>query len=297
MNDNVIPFPGQNELSGMKSSQMVAKNVAKGKKVTQKQAFGALMEMRQMVDGVIGAVGRLGQSQVGFENILTRIDTNLGVLMSMLIDQGTFTQEDWTVAWKKYVLDPQEEGLTKHIEEMKKGSAEDAFFAEIANMVRTHNWPDREVEEGDKKKKVPGKQVKDFYIQMVLNPATRRQALVDIRKDIPNVPELNLEELEKTDETEATEDRKMPDCKYCGQPECEYCSALSLEDQIVETVKEVIDETVVIDLAKVRARKEAREEEEAVEVEPGTGNSHTFRPAQKEAERNRIANEAGTEVA
>jgi hypothetical protein len=232
MNDNVIPFPGKKELEGMKSSQMVAKNVSKGKKVTQQQAFGALLEMRQMVDGVINAVGRLSQAQVGYENILQRIDTNLGVLMSMLIDKEVFAQEDWDAAWQKYVIQPQEEALTKHIEEMKKGSAEDAFFAEVVNMVRAFDWQDREVEEGENKKKVSGKQVKEFYIQMLLNPATRRQALADVRKDIPDVPELNLEELEKADEKEAvekTEDRKMPDCKYCGQPDCEYCSSLELE--------------------------------------------------------------------
>lgn len=235
MNDNVIPFPGKKELEGMKSSQMVAKSVAKGKKVTQQQAFGALLEMRQMVDGVINAVGRLSQAQVGYENILTRIDTNLGVLMSMLIDKEVFTQGDWDEAWQKYVLKPQEEALTKHIEEMKKGSAEDAFFAEVVNMVRAFDWPEREVNE----KKVSGKQVKEFYIQMLLNPATRRQALVDVRKDIPEVPELDLEELEKEDEkvaVEKLEDRKMPDCKYCGQPDCEYCSSLELADTAEEEV-------------------------------------------------------------
>jgi hypothetical protein len=229
MNDNVVQFPGKEELEGMKSSQMVAKNVAKGKKVTQQQAFGALLEMRQMVDGVINAVGRLSQAQVGYENILSRIDTNLGVLMSMLIDNKVFSQDDWNEAWQKYVVKPQEEALTKHIEDMKKGSAEDAFFAEVVNMVRTHDWPEREVED----KKVSGKQVKDFYIQMLLNPATRRQALADVRKDIPEVPELNLEELEKEDEetaVEKKEDRKMPDCKYCGQPDCEYCGSLELEN-------------------------------------------------------------------
>jgi hypothetical protein len=245
MNDNnVVQFPGQKELDGMKSSQMVAKNVAKNKKVTQQQAFGALLEMRQMVDGVINAVGRLSQAQVGYENILQRLDTNLGVLMSMLIDKEVFSQEDWDTAWKKYVLDPQEEALTKHLDEMKKNSAEDAFFAEVINMVRTHDWPEREAQD----KKVSGKQVKDFYVQMLLNPATRRQALVDVRKDIPEVPELNLEELEKEDEKKAKDekDRKMPDCKYCGQPDCEYCAALELENAQAEEKPEA-DETPIVD--------------------------------------------------
>jgi hypothetical protein len=238
MNDNVIQFPGKEELAGMRSSQAVAKNVAKGKKVTQQQAFGALLEMRQMVDGVINATGRLSQSQVGFENILQRIDTNLGVLMSMLIDKEVFTQEDFKEAWNKYVLKPQEDALTKHIDQLKEGSGEDAFFAEVINMVRAFDWPEREIND----QKIAGNQVKEFYMQMLLNPATRLQALPDIRKDIPEVPELDLEALQKETPaeapvvTETEEDRSMPDCKYCGQPECEYCSSLELADVAEEKV-------------------------------------------------------------
>jgi hypothetical protein len=237
--DNVIQFPGKDSLEGMQNSQRLAKNVSKGKKVTQQQAFGALLEMRQMVDGVINAVGRLSQAQTGYENILQRIDTNLGVLMSMLIDKDVFTKEDWTEAWAKYVLKPQEDALTKHIDDMKLGSAEDAFFAEVVNMVRSHDWPEREISG----KPVSGQQVKDFYIQMLLNPATRRQALTDVRKDLPDVPELNLEELAATDKakeetvveesTSSEENRAMPDCKYCGKTDCEFCNSIE-ESAVIE---------------------------------------------------------------
>jgi hypothetical protein len=99
-------------------------------------------------------------------------------------------------------------------------------------MVRNHDWPEREVND----KKFSGKQVKDFYIQMLLNPATRRQAIVDVRKDLPEVPELNLEELEKTDEKEekqkdGNEARQMPECRYCGEDNCGFCNPTAPEDQ------------------------------------------------------------------
>lgn len=225
MNDNVIQFPGQKELQGMRASQMVAKSVAKGKKVTQQQAFGALLEMRQMMDSTIGAIGRLTQTQQGFESILERIDTNLGVLMSMLIDMEVFTKEDFEAAWKKYVTDPQEANLSKHVEKLKESSAEDAFFAEVITMVRDFDWEDREVND----KTVSGKQVKDFYVQMLVNPTTRHQALVDVRKDVPGIPEMNLPKEKDVPAPPKTDtERAMPDCKYCG--ECDYCKSLEEEE-------------------------------------------------------------------
>jgi hypothetical protein len=242
MNDIILPEEG-------KASKLVAKSVAKGKKVSQQQAFGAMMEMRQMVEACLNNVGRLAQSQTQFEGILQRLDTNLGVLMSMLIDKEVFSKEDWEQAWDQYVIQPQEDALTKHLEEMKKNSAEDAFFSEVITMVRGHTFEDREVQG----QQFEGKQVKEFYMQMLLNPATRRQALVDVRKDIPEIPELNLEEMEQKDEAEAQEtERQMPDCKYCGT--CEFCQSLEekREEAFGEALRENPDalETEVIEVTE-----------------------------------------------
>jgi len=238
-NDNVIPFPGKEELAGMKSSTMVAKNVAKNKKVTQQQAFGALLEMRQLVDGVINAVGRLSQSQVEYEKILQQVDMNFRVLMHTLLDNKVISEENWETSWNKYVTEPHEKAIDDQIEEMKKNSAEDAYFAEVLTMVRKHEWPEREVNGN----KVDGSIVKNFYTQMLMNPATRKQALGDLRKDIPEIPEYNSEEPEEESVQEET--RAMPDCKYCGKPDCEFCNSLK-ENEIVDC--EFVEDKAIVEI-------------------------------------------------
>ena len=217
---DVVDFPGKEQLANMHSSRQVAKNVAKGKKITQQQALGALLEMRQIVDGTVNAVGRLSQSMVGYEQILQRIDVNMGTLMTMLKDLGVYEEEDWKAAWKKCVLDPQEKAIAARIEKMKKESAEDAFFAEVLEMVRAYEFAGREING----QQVSGDQLRDFYTQMLLNNQARRQVLDDLRKDMPETPELDLEALARKDEQEATEDTKHPDCHYCGKDDCEFCN-------------------------------------------------------------------------
>jgi hypothetical protein len=215
------------QLEGMKVSQMVAKSVAKGKKVSQQQAFGALLESRQMINGITNTVGRVVQAQMEYEKFLQQINTNLGVLMSMLIDKSVYSQDDWKEAWEKYVIKPQEEAIDKRIEDMKTASAEDAFFAEVLNMVRSHDWQDREVNG----KTYTGKQVRNFYVQMLLDPNTRYPALDDLRKEIPEIPELNLGKLGENEEEVQIEERQMPECKYCGLPTCSFCNQLAEDEK------------------------------------------------------------------
>lgn len=239
-NDNVVPFPGHDELKDMRFSKKVAQNVSKGKKVSQQQAFGALLEMRQMVNNVIQSLSRVVQSQMEYERIIQGIDTNLSVLTSLLIDKEVISQQDLDGAWEKYVVEPQEKAMDKHIEKMKAQSAEEAFFAEVLTMVRAHEWPTRTVGEQE----YTSKQIRDFYVQMLLNPGTRKQILDEIRKEIPEVPNLDFEKLaelnqeDQPEDQKPTEARKLPDCRYCGKEDCAFCNPPVEEETVDDEPKD-----------------------------------------------------------
>jgi hypothetical protein len=218
--DNVIQFPNAN------SSNKALRDAAKGKKVSQKKALSAMVETHQMMQALQNTMGRLANSQVGLEQVLERLDMNFNVLMKMLQDLEVFDDEKWEAAWEKYVVKPQEEALTKHIEELKQKSAEDAYFGHVMELVRKHEFEEFE-QDGQN---ITSKAQRDYYINMLANPAIRRQVLEAVRQKIPYVPVADFTafeqaETEKVRDPEETDvDQKHPNCHYCGKDDCEFCN-------------------------------------------------------------------------
>ncbi|MCW4026589.1 MAG: hypothetical protein NWE76_03775, partial [Candidatus Bathyarchaeota archaeon] len=62
---------------GMKSFE---KKIAKGKKVTQQDAFRALMEMRQMVNMLMTGQQKLGSMTINLDKAMIETYTNLAML-------------------------------------------------------------------------------------------------------------------------------------------------------------------------------------------------------------------------
>lgn len=192
MPDNIIQM---DMFRNKKSIQRVEKKVAKGKKVTQQEAFGALMEMRTVV-------GAMMQSLNGLSQTVINQDAALHVIIRMLDENGM----DFTEYWKKYMKPPEEEKtdeekLQDTLEEMKKSSADEVFFAEVIDRVRNHTFEPQTIEE----REFDADGVKDYYISMLLKPDMRVGMLNELRELLPNMPEYKIAEpvedpVETTDE-------------------------------------------------------------------------------------------------
>lgn len=210
-----------------KATEKVAKSIQKGKKVSQQQAFGAMMETRQVANMLMGTVGRLTQAQSALEEALIRINTNLSILVRALQDKGVLTEAEHQEAWDKYVVKPQDEALTKHIEQLKTQSAEDAYFADLLERTRKHTFADRTVPAGPdgQTENVTGAEVKDYFVQSLVNPRGRRNVVEELRKEMPDLPTFTPPPPEPEPEPEKA---KHPDCNYCGSPDCPFCSQVAV---------------------------------------------------------------------
>ena len=227
-NDNMIQFPG-------KAGNKMADKVEKHEKVTQQQALNALNESGNMVKQLMGSLQKIAQAQIGLEQLVQQLDTNVGVLVKMLMDKGIMTVEDMEAAWDKYVAQPQEQGLVHHIEEMKLASAEEAYYAVVLEKIKDFNWPDREVEG----KIYSGKQVRDFYLQLIINTSTRASGIDEVKTFIADLPELHAvvpEEIPVPKEPEIP----MPDCHYCGKDDCPVCNELKNIAPVGVPISEVL---------------------------------------------------------
>ena len=88
----VINFPGKEELAGMKMGQKMAKSVSQGKKVSQQQALGAMMETKSFIDGLTNTIQRVVQSQMAVEKAVSELDTHMGIMLKALQDNGVLSE-------------------------------------------------------------------------------------------------------------------------------------------------------------------------------------------------------------
>jgi len=211
---------------------LAVQQAQKGKKITQQAALTAMMETKTITESLMNTVGRLAQAQSALENILERLDTTMGVLLSLLLkDKKVFTEEDWSNAWDTYVVKPREEALHKHVEQLKEQGGEDKYYGEVLERVLSFEFEEKEIQG----RKLSGADVKEFYVQMLVNPATRGAAADDLRTNyMKDLPEFNKEEVLnnaieklKVEAEQAVleqEENTHPECHYCGRPDCEFCN-------------------------------------------------------------------------
>lgn len=211
---NVIDFPGQNDL---KSTKRAATKLSQGQKLTRQEATNAYVENQQLFQGLTQAMGRLVAGHQALEGGMRDLDTHLGVLLHALLDKGILTKEDLDTAWDKHFVQPQEEELTKYIENLKQQSTQDAVFATVLEKVRTFTFEERDFNGT----KVDGTTLRRMYMQALVNPESRVQALAELRNIVPDLPELVVPEEEPKEEI------THPDCHYCGLPECTFCNPLT----------------------------------------------------------------------
>lgn len=203
----------------------MAKQVKKGKKVTQQAAFNAMVQMKGLVDAQGGGMQKMSQMLLMMEQTVQRVDMHLGVLMHVLMDKELFTDEDWKNAWMKYVVEPERERVKEIATSMKEdeeASDEDAYFGDVILRVLEHKFEDTEIEG----QPVEGGALQDFFLNRLLNPQFRRLVLDDVRKQLPDIPELTPETTEKAE----VEAKEHPDCHYCGKADCLYCNPLPTDD-------------------------------------------------------------------
>jgi len=200
-----------------KSGKRIAKRMENGTKITRQEAFGALMEMKNLMDGMLEHVQRLSQAIMGHEQTLHQMDAMLGVLLKVLHEKGVLTDEQWDVAWDKHVLAPQRAEMDKAVEELRTKSAEDAYFAHVIDLVKAHTF-EPQVVEGNPEP-ITNQQQKDFFVRALLTPHVRKRALNELKTKL-TVPDYTPPQGVDTPEQEV----KHPDCHYCGKPECAYCS-------------------------------------------------------------------------
>jgi hypothetical protein len=235
--DNVIDFneratekarekaeaAGAERLMQDKGFKPMAKQVAKGKKVSQQAAFNAMVQMKDLMDGQGMAVQRLSQMLLMLEQTIQRIDMHFGVLMHILMEKDIFTEDDWKEGWNKHVVEPERQRVKDTAEAIKQDeetSEEDKFFSDVILKVLDFEFSEEvELEDGNK---VDGGALQDFFLNRLLNPQFRRLVLDDVRKHIPDIPEFEPE-VAKNEEVVAT---KHPECHYCGKPECPHCNPL-----------------------------------------------------------------------
>ncbi|RLF68146.1 MAG: hypothetical protein DRN26_00310 [Thermoplasmata archaeon] len=211
---------------------LAVQQAQKGKKITQQAALTAMMETKTITESLMNTVGRLAQAQSALENILERLDTTMGVLLSLLLkDKKVFTEEDWSNAWDTYVVKPREEALHKHIEQLKEQGGEDKYYGEVLERVLSFEFEEKEIQG----RKLSGADVKEFYVQMLVNPATRGAAADDLRTNyMKDLPEFNKEEalnsaieklkVEAEQAVLEQEENTHPECHYCGRSDCEFCN-------------------------------------------------------------------------
>lgn len=194
--DNIIQL---DMFRGKRGIKQVEKKVAKGKKVTQQEAFSALMEMKTVV-------GAMMQSLEGLSQAVINHDAVLHVMVRMLDENGM----DFTEHWKKYMKPPEgeqtdEEMLDAKLEEMKRSSADEVFFAEVIDRARNYTFEAQTIEE----REFDADGVKDYYINLLLNPDTRVGALNELRELLPNMPEYQIAEPKETSEEVTDEQQKV----------------------------------------------------------------------------------------
>ena len=220
-----------------KASQRLTKQLEKGKTPTKKAALNAMVENNQLMQGLFQTINRLASTQMQLEKFIQQVDTNLRVLGKTLTDKKVFADEDFEKTWFEMVEKPKEDALKKHIDTLKGGAAEDAFYGAVLEQVQKFAFADEE----RSGQRVSGLELRNFFINMMANPQTRAQTLPDLRLRITDLPEFDPSVLPErpvlrgADDTETdSEVRTMPDCRYCGKPDCEFCSKLVVSEPVSE---------------------------------------------------------------
>jgi len=215
----------------MKPVDMLSKQMQKGKP-TKKVALGALTDMQGMLNGIMQVMEQMRRGYASLENAISQTDTHLRVLQELLLEKSVVSKEEWDGAWDKHVVQPQEEAIQKMAETMiASDNEEDQYFGKVIDAVRVFNFPAQE-QNGEV---IPGKAIRDFYLQMLFSPGNRQKVLNDLRQNfITDLPAFDFEaarekaikvQKEKMKEEALDElDRKMPDCHYCGKEDCMFCN-------------------------------------------------------------------------
>ena len=214
---NVVDFPTP---ESMKNTKKFMNKAQSGQKPSRQEANMAVIESHQMIQGLQTAIGRLAQGFQALEQGVQSLDTHIGILLHTLIDKNVITQQDLEASWEKYVVAPQEEALTKHIELLKQQSAEDAFFATVLEKTRVFEFPNQELN-GEE---VKGVDIRRYFMSALTNPASRNQVLPELRQFISDLPEYN------PPQEVPEEPSKRPDCGYCDAPECLFCNPVPVAD-------------------------------------------------------------------
>lgn len=196
--------------------------VDQGKKPTRQEALNTVSETNQRLIGLTNAMGQLAQGHMELDKGLQGLSTHLSLLIHILMDKGIMTKETFEEAYQKYIVQPQEEGLSKHIELLKQQSAEDAYFAVVLEKVRAFKFDDKEIN-GEQ---VSGTAIRNFYIQALVNPETRWQVLPEVSAVVPDLPTFTPVSEESAEE----EVNLHPDCHYCGKPECTFCNPITVDE-------------------------------------------------------------------
>lgn len=186
------------------------RNMDKGKKVTQQQAFNSMLEVERVNQMFFTTLNSMRETMLQFESMLIRLDANLGTLMHLLESKGIFDKKDWDIAWEACIVKPREAELEKEIETLKT-EPNSKHVVNIIEKVRLFNW---ETYECDWLPSMPGKHVKSYLTIRIVDPATRDQTLKLLCKKLPDV---------FLSDNEDTDDHKHPDCHYCGEETCEFC--------------------------------------------------------------------------
>jgi len=195
--NNVVPL---DPFASKKVMKRIDKRMENHQKVTQQEAFQAMMEMRKGFSEVYKSIQNLAEESYKKSNAIQYVFNHFHVLSKVLVKKGLMTDDDLKEMWEEVVVKPMEEERQKvlkdKITELKDKSAKDATFADAIEKVKAHTFSTEKAENGDE---IAPDDVKNFLLAGLVDDATREEVYKEIKE---RFPELQLADIKLSDTTE-----------------------------------------------------------------------------------------------
>ena len=108
----------------LKGLQRMEKKVLAGNKITQQEAFTAMMQVKEVMNALVTDFFHIVQEQGAIDQGLQRLYTLFSVFVELMVRKEVITNDEFKDLYHELVEVPQQEAQKQMMEDAKKASAE-----------------------------------------------------------------------------------------------------------------------------------------------------------------------------
>ena len=181
---------------GKKGFKRAERKLKKGVKPTNSDLLMALVDIQEATMGMQATMPKMMNDIVNIRDLLEFLMQQIHMLKHLMIENKLVTEDQMQAAWEKFVIKPMEDRkavaqqakqavVDKNIEELKKFSAEDAFYVSVIDAVRKHTFEPMEIEG----KQFGPEETKAHFVASLLDETKREATYTELAVlNIPGLP-------------------------------------------------------------------------------------------------------------